>query len=94
MASSPFVTSINVDPRSISVRDFEATPLLDHSKRGDSEEEKGASVLSSIFNLTNSIVGAGLLAFPYAIRCTGVVSGIIVVYIYPAELSFSPLIPL
>jgi hypothetical protein len=35
-----------------------------------------AGVLGSIFNLTNTILGAGLLAIPFAFRLSGVVMGI------------------
>ncbi|CDK29411.1 unnamed protein product [Kuraishia capsulata CBS 1993] len=39
----------------------------------------GASVNSSVVNLLNTIIGAGLLAIPYAIRTDGVVLGVLIV---------------
>eukprot|EP00040_Diaphanoeca_grandis_P023662 m.128999 g.128999 ORF g.128999 m.128999 type:complete len:505 (+) comp29370_c0_seq3:100-1614(+) len=39
-----------------------------------------ASVFSSVFNLTNTIVGAGVLALPFAFGSTGVILGTIVLF--------------
>eukprot|EP00035_Acanthoeca_spectabilis_P025306 m.457829 g.457829 ORF g.457829 m.457829 type:complete len:484 (+) comp21356_c0_seq1:80-1531(+) len=39
-----------------------------------------ASVFSSFINLTNTVVGAGVLALPFAFKSTGVVLGIIVLF--------------
>jgi len=39
-----------------------------------------ATVFSSLFNLTNTIVGAGVLALPFAFRSTGVILGTIVLF--------------
>jgi hypothetical protein len=36
-----------------------------------------AGLLGSIFNLTNTILGAGLLSIPFAFRLSGVVMGIL-----------------
>lgn len=39
-----------------------------------------ASVFSSLFNLTNTIIGAGALALPFAFRNTGVILGTVVLF--------------
>ncbi|KAG7695114.1 hypothetical protein KL932_001571 [Ogataea haglerorum] len=41
--------------------------------------EGGATIRSGVINLMNTILGAGLLSVPYAIRCDGVLLGILFV---------------
>ncbi|KAJ1961581.1 hypothetical protein GGI12_003176, partial [Dipsacomyces acuminosporus] len=41
----------------------------------------GASMLSSFFNLTNAIVGAGVIGLPYALRQAGFVVGITMIVV-------------
>ncbi|KAJ2082779.1 hypothetical protein H4R24_001303 [Coemansia sp. RSA 988] len=41
----------------------------------------GASMISSFFNLTNAIVGAGLIGLPYATRQSGIIIGPILVVV-------------
>ncbi|KAJ2505701.1 hypothetical protein GGI11_006911 [Coemansia sp. RSA 2049] len=40
---------------------------------------KGASMLSSLFNLTNAIIGAGVIGLPYAMRNAGLLAGVILI---------------
>ncbi|KAI9501742.1 hypothetical protein GGI25_004345 [Coemansia spiralis] len=39
----------------------------------------GASMLSSLFNLTNAIIGAGVIGLPYAMRQAGLLMGLLMV---------------
>ncbi|KAJ2862796.1 hypothetical protein GGI22_002106, partial [Coemansia erecta] len=40
---------------------------------------KGASMLSSLFNLTNAIIGAGVIGLPYAMRKAGLLVGLVMI---------------
>ncbi|KAJ2736263.1 hypothetical protein H4S06_006665, partial [Coemansia sp. BCRC 34490] len=40
---------------------------------------KGASMLSSLFNLTNAIIGAGVIGLPYAMRNAGLLAGVMLI---------------
>lgn len=50
----------------------EITPLL-----STHDTEKGASIASSILNLAKSIIGAGVLALPFAISKLGLTLGLL-----------------
>jgi hypothetical protein len=39
---------------------------------------QGAGIFSSVMNVVNAAVGAGVLALPYAFKCTGLVLGLLV----------------
>ncbi|KAJ2729632.1 hypothetical protein H4S00_000393 [Coemansia sp. D1744] len=41
----------------------------------------GASMISSFFNLTNAIVGAGVIGLPYAIRQAGFIIGVLMIIV-------------
>lgn len=43
--------------------------------------EKTAGYLSSIFNITNTIIGGGILALPFALKQAGLVLGVIFIII-------------
>lgn len=49
----------------------------------------GATTLSSVFNLINTIMGAGILALPYAFRCAGLGVGTIILLVVWAASSHS-----
>ncbi|KAN0065134.1 hypothetical protein ACQY0O_001631 [Thecaphora frezii] len=54
-----------------------ARPGAAHEANGDAPHEQGkASLLSSVSNLTNTIIGTGMLATPGAFRDTGLLLGI------------------
>lgn len=49
---------------------------------GDSREHHGgATVLSSVINLMNTIIGAGILAMPFAFKSNGILLGLVVIAI-------------
>ena len=52
-----------------------------NGEEGEGHEEPSASPLSSFFNLYNSIVGAGVLAVPYALKLSGLIPGLVCVVI-------------
>ncbi|KAJ2714959.1 hypothetical protein H4R19_001460 [Coemansia spiralis] len=60
---------------------------LEHGRGAAAEPEEvpraasGASMLASFFNLTNAIVGAGLIGLPYAARQAGVVVGAVMIVV-------------
>eukprot|EP01080_Neovahlkampfia_damariscottae_P009151 gene9151-1239_t len=41
-------------------------------------EEGQAGILSTVINIANAAVGAGVLALPYAFRCAGLIGGIVI----------------
>lgn len=50
-----------------------------HTAEPSNIVNKGASMLASFFNLTNAIVGAGIIGLPYAIRRAGFILGLTMV---------------
>eukprot|EP00730_Choanoeca_flexa_P020162 TRINITY_DN9859_c0_g1_i1.p1 TRINITY_DN9859_c0_g1~~TRINITY_DN9859_c0_g1_i1.p1 ORF type:complete len:130 (+),score=29.49 TRINITY_DN9859_c0_g1_i1:106-495(+) len=65
---------------------MESIPLLSNSRGKDADDElefelieddetPTTSVPSAIFNLSNTIVGAGILSLPFAFKNTGVIVG-------------------
>ena len=74
--------------------DSEANPVHRDSTASDDDQagaaaEGGASELSSIFNLSNSILGSGTLAMPYACHQCGVVMFVVLLGIVGAIANFS-----
>ncbi|KAJ1900156.1 hypothetical protein LPJ66_001649 [Kickxella alabastrina] len=45
------------------------------------DQRAGASMLSSFFNLTNAIVGAGVIGLPYAMQQTGLLLGVVMILV-------------
>lgn len=52
-------------------------PSLERRRSRLETHQPGASVLSSVSNLANTIIGSGALAFPAAFASMGMVSGIV-----------------
>ncbi|XP_040384468.1 amino acid transporter AVT6A-like [Oryza brachyantha] len=48
------------------------TPLLSEQYAGVGEPATGASVLGAVFNMSTSVVGAGIMSIPAAMRVLGV----------------------
>ena len=72
--------------------DSEANPVHRDSTASDdgpAAAPEGASELSSIFNLSNSILGSGTLAMPYACHQCGVVMFVVLLGIVGAIANFS-----
>lgn len=76
----------------------EKTPLLKH-KKGESSsfshgELNGASFTGAVFNLSTTIIGAGIMALPATMKVLGLAAGIaaIVLVAVLAELSISMLL--
>ncbi|XAR62004.1 hypothetical protein NMG60_11016574 [Bertholletia excelsa] len=57
------------------------TPLLPHQKHGDygAEGLDGASFSGAVFNLSTTIVGAGIMALPATLKRLGMVPGLIMI---------------
>jgi len=68
----------------------------DEINNGDYNDDSGGghgstdgSVWGSVFNLCNSAIGAGILALPYAVQQTGVVLGLICMFVMCLTLAFT-----
>lgn len=59
-------------------RSPKTTPLLPH-KHDDSVVNSGASFYGAVFNLSTTIVGAGIMALPATLKQLGMVPGLIVI---------------
>lgn len=57
-----------------------------HPKSGIEEEwrSRGAGLISGIANMSNSILGAGIIGLPYALREAGLVTGVILIVLLGA----------
>ncbi|KTW30624.1 hypothetical protein T552_00340 [Pneumocystis carinii B80] len=62
-------------------RKSDSLSLIDTHSQNKPDNLGSASFMSSVCNLLNTIVGAGVLAMPYAMSSTGVVGGIIIIII-------------
>eukprot|EP00397_Hematodinium_sp_SG-2012_P010188 GEMP01010296.1.p1 GENE.GEMP01010296.1~~GEMP01010296.1.p1 ORF type:complete len:520 (+),score=67.36 GEMP01010296.1:208-1767(+) len=56
-------------------------PITIHSPRQRTEEEKRGTVFSSIVNLTATTMGVGMLSLPHAFAQTGVVAGVVLIWL-------------
>jgi len=59
----------------------EETPLLENSENQSITIEPKGTLASSIFPLTNTIIGAGTLTLPFAFATTGMLLGVIVLFL-------------
>ena len=49
--------------------------------QGDKSDEGTSSIMSASFNMVNSIVGAGMIGIPFALREAGLVVGILLLVV-------------
>lgn len=56
---------------------------------GNSNPDVGSSVLDAVFNFTNSIVGAGIVGLPYALKEAGLFVGIALLIVMTALVDFT-----
>lgn len=57
----------------------EKAPLLPKKKGGEHSEFNGASFTGAVFNLSTTIIGAGIMALPAAIKVLGLAPGIAII---------------
>jgi amino acid permease len=50
---------------------------------------KGVSLILSVFNLTNTAIGAGVLSLPFFFASTGVVIGVCILFVVASMSAFS-----
>lgn len=68
----------------------EAAPLLSSLASEEAQlGHAGSSISSSVFNLANSIIGAGILALPFAFQLVGHIFGVILLVATVAVADFS-----
>ena len=63
--------------------------VVDDGSDGQDRRGRGASLLSSIVNLANTIMGAGILALPYAIHSSGLILGVLSLFFVYLMANFS-----
>jgi amino acid permease len=60
------------------LRRMVTAPLGSYRKLSPAEQTKGSTLAGTIFNLANTVIGAGILALPYSMQLAGVVPGLCV----------------
>ena len=60
------------------LRRMVTAPLGSYRKLSPEEQTKGSTLAGTIFNLANTVIGAGILALPYSMQLAGVVPGLCV----------------
>ena len=51
--------------------------------------QDGSPIAGSVANLANAAVGAGVLAFPYAFKCCGLIGGLVMSFLFAGKLAVS-----
>lgn len=99
MPSTPLISAIDHTPaddnEKNNIRDQVVTPP---AMRGGTELERHAgdpdypgsgTVFGSIFNVANCAIGSGVLAFPYAFKCSGLALGTFIIIFYAGMLGYA-----
>lgn len=66
-------------------------PLIHERESSDdaADAEKQGTFVGAVANLANAAIGAGVLAFPYAFKCCGVILGLIVTLSFAAVMAYT-----
>lgn len=82
----------------MAVKQYHQAPLLDHADahdekhvlfEGDIHVERNATIFSSFINLTNTIIGSGVLGLPFAFANTGWILGSVLMLVAGLATAFS-----
>lgn len=82
--SSPAAVYESVTSQSLNDDDADAVAMTTTIDMKSTSREGGSTITSGVINLTNTIVGAGMLGLPGAMGSTGWLSGIIIIVISAA----------